>query len=182
MLGSSALDRTGSLPLNPRLHQQTSNDNLRRTSLPGNRQGGHEYRRSSIPAHMQHGGGYNPSAGHGRRSSVVDIAADFLGPQATENLAHVRQVSSRMEDAVDGYTRPIRPYLPGLGRFLIVVTFLEDALRILTQISGEFSSVSVHARSEWCRVVEGRVRRLFSSLCCIWLPSCTRYNCRECVR
>ena len=28
---------------------------------------------------------------------------------------------------------PFNRYLPGIGRFLIVVTFLEDALRIMTQ-------------------------------------------------
>lgn len=32
---------------------------------------------------------------------------------------------------------PVKPYLPAIGRFLIVVTFLEDALRILTQWSDQ---------------------------------------------
>lgn len=29
--------------------------------------------------------------------------------------------------------QPIRPYVPAMAKFLIVVTFLEDALRIITQ-------------------------------------------------
>jgi hypothetical protein len=31
----------------------------------------------------------------------------------------------------------LRRYLPAIGRFLIVVTFLEDALRIITQWSDQ---------------------------------------------
>lgn len=107
------------------------------TGGPGN------YRRTSIPPHLQ-GSSWSNGAGRGgkghnshlRRGSVVDIAADFLGPAATENLERVRQQSSKLEDKIDGWTRPFRPYLPGIGRFLIVVTFLEDALRIMTQITG----------------------------------------------
>lgn len=38
-------------------------------------------------------------------------------------------VSSALEDVVDSYSHPIKPWLPAIGRFLIVVTFLEDALR-----------------------------------------------------
>lgn len=132
--------RVGSLPSSP----------TRGGTGPGPALGqadGSSYRpRTSIPAHLQ-GSTWNSSAGGGgrsggghshlRRGSVVDIAADFLGPAATENLERVRQHSSKLEDKIDGWTRPIRPYLPGIGRFLIVVTFLEDALRILTQITGQ---------------------------------------------
>lgn len=67
----------------------------------------------------------------------MDIAADMLAGQAgVEQLEKVRKVSDRVEDRLEGWARPIRPWLPGIGRFLIVVTFLEDALRILTQLSG----------------------------------------------
>ena len=34
-------------------------------------------------------------------------------------------------------TRDLVSYLPAIGRFLIVVTFLEDALRIITQWSDQ---------------------------------------------
>merc|ERR1712230_205954 len=34
---------------------------------------------------------------------------------------------------LDTFSDPLKPYLPAIGRFLIVVTFLEDALRIITQ-------------------------------------------------
>lgn len=40
---------------------------------------------------------------------------------------------------MDTVSQPIRPYIPALGRFLIVVTFYEDALRIMTQWSEQIS-------------------------------------------
>jgi ER-derived vesicles protein len=39
----------------------------------------------------------------------------------------------QIEDAIEIHSQPLKPYLPALGRFLIVVTFLEDSLRIITQ-------------------------------------------------
>ena len=41
--------------------------------------------------------------------------------------------SSKAEDIIDRVGQPLKPYIPVIGRFLIVVTFLEDALRISTQ-------------------------------------------------
>lgn len=38
-------------------------------------------------------------------------------------------------------------YLPAIGRFLIVVTFLEDALRIITQWSEQLSYLHDYRRS-----------------------------------
>ncbi|PKI85071.1 hypothetical protein MVES_001003 [Malassezia vespertilionis] len=48
-------------------------------------------------------------------------------------VENVKEYSSRAEDVIDTWSQPIKPYLPALGRFLIVVTFLEDAMRILMQ-------------------------------------------------
>lgn len=48
-------------------------------------------------------------------------------------LDALREQTSKVEDFLDTVSDPIKPYLPAIGRFLIVVTFLEDALRILTQ-------------------------------------------------
>lgn len=95
-------------------------------------------------------GGYQPSGAspagsrrgsaagsHARRGSVMDMAADMLAGEAgVEQLDKARKVSDKIEDRLEQLARPIRPWLPGIGRFLIVVTFLEDALRIMTQIGG----------------------------------------------
>ncbi|KAI1466912.1 SURF4-domain-containing protein [Daldinia caldariorum] len=52
-------------------------------------------------------------------------------------LDAIREQTSKIEDILDTISEPIKPYLPAIGRFLIVVTFLEDALRILTQWSDQ---------------------------------------------
>ncbi|KAI9795278.1 MAG: hypothetical protein M1835_006086 [Candelina submexicana] len=68
-------------------------------------------------------GNQNPFGGPGR-------------PEATDDpspLDAIREQTSKIEDWLDTLSDPVKPYLPAIGRFLIVVTFLEDALRILTQ-------------------------------------------------
>lgn len=52
-------------------------------------------------------------------------------------VAQVRAAAGKVEDMVDIYSQPLRPHLASIGRFLIVVTFLEDALRIMTQWSDQ---------------------------------------------
>ena len=52
-------------------------------------------------------------------------------------LDAIREQTSKIEDWLDSLSEPVKPYLPAIGRFLIVVTFLEDALRILTQWSDQ---------------------------------------------
>jgi len=48
-------------------------------------------------------------------------------------LDQIREQTSKIEDWLNTLGEPLKPYLPAIGRFLIVVTFLEDAVRILTQ-------------------------------------------------
>ncbi|GAA6009041.1 hypothetical protein JCM11491_005724 [Sporobolomyces phaffii] len=92
---------------------------------------------SSSP-NMGAGGSRRASGGHARRGSVIDIAADMLAGQAgVESLEKARKVTDKVEDTLEQWAKPVRPWLPGIGRFLIVVTFLEDALRILTQLGDQ---------------------------------------------
>ncbi|CAL3963741.1 hypothetical protein PZA11_001272 [Diplocarpon coronariae] len=49
----------------------------------------------------------------------------------------IREQTGKIEDLLDTWSDPVKPYLPAIGRFLIVVTFLEDALRIITQWSDQ---------------------------------------------
>lgn len=80
---------------------------------------------------------YEPTKpSHVRRGSVVDAAAEMMGPNGFVMLGKARSFTSKMEDKIDSWSRPLRPWLPALGRFLIVVTFLEDAIRIMTQSRG----------------------------------------------
>lgn len=54
-------------------------------------------------------------------------------------LDAIREQTSKIEDWLDTLADPVKPYLPAIGRFLIVVTFLEDALRIITQWSDQLT-------------------------------------------
>lgn len=44
-------------------------------------------------------------------------------------------MGSQVEDAFMKYASPVKPYIPTISRFLLVVTFFEDALRIIMQWS-----------------------------------------------
>ncbi|KAK9472248.1 SURF4 family-domain-containing protein [Dipodascopsis tothii] len=52
-------------------------------------------------------------------------------------LDAIRKQTNRIEDILDTMAGPIKPYLPAIGRFLIVVTFIEDAIRIVSQWSDQ---------------------------------------------
>ncbi|CZS90416.1 hypothetical protein WAI453_004185 [Rhynchosporium graminicola] len=64
---------------------------------------------------------------------------NFGGPSREDTkyesspLDAIREQTGKIEDFLDTLSDPVKPYLPAIGRFLIVVTFLEDALRIVTQ-------------------------------------------------
>lgn len=45
----------------------------------------------------------------------------------------VQEYAERVDNMLGVIGRPIKPYLPAVGRFLIVATFIEDALRIFSQ-------------------------------------------------
>ncbi|QPH00672.1 hypothetical protein C2857_004535 [Epichloe festucae Fl1] len=69
-------------------------------------------------------------------------APAYGGPSNAEEsngnlLDKIRPYTSKVEDALDNLSEPLKPYLPAIGRFLIVVTFLEDALRIIMQWSDQ---------------------------------------------
>ena len=66
------------------------------------------------------------------RPSTGYRAADPDNP-----VERLRAFSKTVEDNVEIYSQPLKPHLPAIGRFLIVVTFLEDALRIVTQWSDQ---------------------------------------------
>lgn len=61
-------------------------------------------------------------------------------------LDAIREQTSKIEDWLDTLSDPVKPYLPAIGRFLIVVTFLEDALRIITQWSDQLTYLHDYRR------------------------------------
>ncbi|KAK9253436.1 SURF4 family-domain-containing protein [Lipomyces tetrasporus] len=52
-------------------------------------------------------------------------------------LDAIRKQTNKIEELLDSFSGPIKPYLPAIGRFLIVATFIEDAVRIISQWSDQ---------------------------------------------
>ena len=54
-------------------------------------------------------------------------------------------------ERLNGWTDRVRPprYVPALGRFLIVCTFIEDALRIVTQWTDQLTYLETYRHSGW---------------------------------
>lgn len=113
--------------------------------------GGSQHRQRSSVQYSTGGtpaSGYAPS--HLRTGSVPyvpDAPARRSDPDAP--LEQIKQYTSKVEDAIDSHMHWIRPWLPALGRFLIVVTFLEDALRITTQWSDQLHYLQRHRKFPW---------------------------------
>lgn len=84
-------------------------------------------------------------------SSGVHVGSGAGSFDASEEspLEKLRVLASKVEDQVDIYSQPLRPHLPSIGRFLIVVTFLEDALRITTQWSDQLWYLQKHRGFPW---------------------------------
>ncbi|KAF9185176.1 hypothetical protein BGZ51_006590 [Haplosporangium sp. Z 767] len=61
----------------------------------------------------------------------------------------VQEYSRKFEEVIDKIGQPIKPYIPAIARFLIVVTFLEDALRIMTQFSDQLYYLQRHRGFPW---------------------------------
>ena len=72
---------------------------------------------------------------HGLSNSRPSTGYRAADPQ--DPVERLRAFSKTVEDNVEIYSQPLKPHLPAIGRFLIVVTFLEDALRIMTQWSDQ---------------------------------------------
>ena len=64
-------------------------------------------------------------------------SSGYRAADPDDPLEKVRVWGKQVEDAIEVYSQPLRPHLPAIGRFLIVVTFFEDALRIVTQWSDQ---------------------------------------------
>lgn len=64
-------------------------------------------------------------------------SSGYRAANPDDPLEKIRAVSKQVEGNIEIYSQPLRPHLPALGRFLIVVTFLEDALRIVSQWSDQ---------------------------------------------
>ncbi|KAF8311337.1 SURF4-domain-containing protein [Clavulina sp. PMI_390] len=89
---------------------------------------------------------YTPAYDAPRARPYVDSSSQSF---QDDPISKIKQFAAKAEDMVDMYSQPLRPHLPAIGRFLIVVTFLEDALRILTQWSDQLWYLQRHRSFPW---------------------------------
>lgn len=89
---------------------------------------------SRISIARPQGVGYSPDP-HGIGNSRP--SAGYRSADPENPVEKLRHYAKQIEDYVEIYSQPLRPHLPAIGRFLIIVTFLEDSLRILTQWSDQ---------------------------------------------
>ncbi|EXJ77760.1 hypothetical protein A1O3_09989 [Capronia epimyces CBS 606.96] len=64
-------------------------------------------------------------------------------------LDQIREQTSKIEDWLTTIGEPLKPYLPAIGRFLIVVTFIEDAIRIITQWNDQLTYLRDFRHIPW---------------------------------
>ncbi|EDK46030.1 ER-derived vesicles protein erv29 [Lodderomyces elongisporus] len=58
-----------------------------------------------------------------------------IGPISSSKspLEQFEQFSKKIEDLIDEYFKPLKPYVPAIGRAFLVATFYEDTIRIFSQ-------------------------------------------------
>ncbi|EGO29437.1 hypothetical protein SERLADRAFT_457175 [Serpula lacrymans var. lacrymans S7.9] len=76
-------------------------------------------------------------------------SSGFRAANPDDPLEKLRAFGTQVEDAVEIYVQPLKPHLPAIGRFLIVVTFYEDALRIITQWSDQLWYLQNYRHFYW---------------------------------
>ena len=92
--------------------------------------------RDAAPSYGTNAGAYNNDPyGFQSRPPAYQPSMSTSNPDGP--LEKIRAYATKVEDMVEVYSRPLKPHLPALGRFLIVVTFIEDAFRIVTQWSDQ---------------------------------------------
>ena len=75
-------------------------------------------------------GGYSPDP-HGFANSRP--SAGYRAANPDDPVEKLRAFARTVEDNIEIYSQPLKPHLPAIGRLLIVGTFLEDSIRIVTQ-------------------------------------------------
>ncbi|PPQ68921.1 hypothetical protein CVT24_007665 [Panaeolus cyanescens] len=89
----------------------------------------------------------NYSDPHGLSNSRP--SSGYRAADPNDPIEKIKAISKNIEDNVEIYSQPLKPHLPAIGRFLIVVTFLEDALRIVTQWGDQIWYLQQHRKFPW---------------------------------
>ncbi|KAJ3129679.1 hypothetical protein HK098_000458 [Nowakowskiella sp. JEL0407] len=82
-------------------------------------------------------------------------------------MDQLNEFSTQVEKTIDAISQPVKPYLPVIARFLLVVTFLEDSLRIISQWHDQVFYLSEH------RGMKNGIAQVFLGLNVIAMTSCS---------
>ncbi|KZT70460.1 SURF4-domain-containing protein [Daedalea quercina L-15889] len=102
--------------------------------------------RISLARPAQATGGYAPDP-HGFGNSRPSNGYRAANPD--DPVEKLRAFAHTVEENIDIYAQPLKPHLPAIGRFLIVITFLEDSLRILSQWGDQLWYLQKHRHFIW---------------------------------
>ncbi|KAI9225250.1 MAG: SURF4 family-domain-containing protein [Piptocephalis tieghemiana] len=64
-------------------------------------------------------------------------------------MDQIKEYSSKVEDLLETYASPFKQYVPAFARFLLVVTFYEDVLRLIFQWSDQLSYLQRYQGMPW---------------------------------
>ncbi|KAL1895858.1 ER-derived vesicles protein erv29 [Sporothrix stenoceras] len=127
-------------------------------------------------AHLRGGAsGYGIGQPNPFGGSSQDASRDY-NDSGNSALDAIRQQTSKLEDLLDTYSEPVKPYLPAIGRFLIVVTFLEDALRIVTQFGDQLRYLQDYRHIPWGLTHIFLIANVLTMLTCSALVIGRRYS------
>ncbi|KAK6454945.1 SURF4 family-domain-containing protein [Scheffersomyces xylosifermentans] len=71
------------------------------------------------------------------RNGQTGVPPPNVGPVTSSKSLYDKfeDSSKSVEDLIDNYLKPLKPYVPAIGRAFLVATFYEDSLRIISQWS-----------------------------------------------
>ncbi|KAJ1972933.1 ER-derived vesicles protein erv29 [Dimargaris verticillata] len=64
-------------------------------------------------------------------------------------MDQVQQYTFKLEDALDKVASPLKPHIPVIARFLLVVTFLEDTVRLIMQWDSQLYFMQQYRGFPW---------------------------------
>ncbi|CAG8625880.1 6908_t:CDS:2 [Ambispora leptoticha] len=64
-------------------------------------------------------------------------------------MDQVKEYTSKFEEYLEKFSQPLKPYIPAIARFLIVVTFIEDSIRIILQWDDQLWYLEKHRSFPW---------------------------------
>ncbi|TPX40566.1 hypothetical protein SeMB42_g05940 [Synchytrium endobioticum] len=93
----------------------------------------------------------------------------------------IKKYSEKFENILETISSPLKPWLPLIARFLLVVTFLEDSLRITSQWSEQTVYLEKYRGFHWTLSRSFLALNVFTMLICSILAMLKKYTEAACT-